>query len=409
MGCGSSKVVPADPATSANAPTKPVAGTSIQPAAPSPRSLPVSTASEPAPPAPRPPVAPTKESEPPAKAEEPEPWPPASVSIEGKTYSVGSLLGKGVWADVFKGTGPDDVAAAIKMLRPLKSGNLMPGEKDAKGEAFEEKFPPRNPLEQQAENVIECRIHKFMHSLAVGAASSECAMVPAILGSDATHAAIEFISATSLEDYLRTKDRSSCDAADLAAVRTVCLIVVRKVVALLQRAADAHFSHRDLNDGNIMLNVKARCASALCHRTRAASEATAWRRAARQHARSTRRRCRTAALAAVRPWLGTRLSSRASILCVRACAVQTEPVRGPEDVDVWLFDFGKSMASIDGKMVSGGMWDPKKKPIPNPDDPTYDACRMSDYNATSDIVRRTPHPAPHESPLCRAQVSHPHR
>jgi hypothetical protein len=38
-----------------------------------------------APPAPGPPVAPTKESEPSAKAEEPEPWPPASVSIEGKT------------------------------------------------------------------------------------------------------------------------------------------------------------------------------------------------------------------------------------------------------------------------------------------------------------------------------------
>jgi hypothetical protein len=89
---------------------------------------------------------------------EPEPWPPASMSIEGKTYSVGSLLGKGVCADVFKGTGPDGAEVALKMLRPLKSGNLAQGEKDAKGEAFEDEFPPRNPSEQQAENASSpCR------------------------------------------------------------------------------------------------------------------------------------------------------------------------------------------------------------------------------------------------------------
>jgi hypothetical protein len=102
----------------------------------------------------------------------------------------------------------------------------------------------------------------------------------------------------------------------------------------------------------------------------------------------------------------------ASVHLVRACvrAVQTEPVRGPEDVDVWLFDFGKSMASIDGKMVSGGMWDPKKKPIPNADEPTYDACRVSDYNQTSDIVCCAPHPTPHTSRRSAMHTSyHSHR
>ena len=36
--------------------------------------------------------------------------------------------------------------------------------------------------------------------------------------------------------------------------------------------------------------------------------------------------------------------------------VLREPVEGPDDVDVWLFDFGKSMALIDGERVSAGAW-----------------------------------------------------
>ena len=36
--------------------------------------------------------------------------------------------------------------------------------------------------------------------------------------------------------------------------------------------------------------------------------------------------------------------------------VKADVIAGPDDVDVWLFDFGKSMMLIDGRMVSGGMW-----------------------------------------------------
>ena len=55
--------------------------------------------------------------------------------------------------------------------------------------------------------------------------------------------------------------------------------------------------------------------------------------------------------------------------------VLREPVEGPDDVDVWLFDFGKSMALIDGERVSAGMWDPKT------------TTRIHSFNPTTDIVR----------------------
>lgn len=254
------------------------------------------------------------------KAEEETPWPPASVTIEGKEYTVGKndkgeylMLGKGVWADVFKGTGPDGQVVALKMLRGLK-------DRQTTG-----KMPPRNAAEQQAENVIECKIHKYMHSLAAGA-GADCAKVPTMLGSDATSAAIEFVEAISLEDYLRKTDRSKIEDADAAAaearkVQRVLAIVLKKVLTLYGLAEAAQFLHRDLNDGNIMLRVN------------------------------------------------------------------SDDVSGVDDVDVWLFDFGKSMAMVDGGMVSGGMWDPSKIPIPAHDDPAYDACRISAYNATTDTVR----------------------
>ena len=47
-------------------------------------------------------------------------------------------------------------------------------------------------------------------------------------------------------------------------------------------------------------------------------------------------------------------------------------VNGPDDVDVWLIDFGKSMATVDKKeQVSAGMWSPPQNNE-----------RIFDYNPT---------------------------
>ena len=52
-------------------------------------------------------------------------------------------------------------------------------------------------------------------------------------------------------------------------------------------------------------------------------------------------------------------------------------VNGPDDVDVWLIDFGKSMATVDKKeQVSAGMWSPPQNNE-----------RIFDYNPTTDTVR----------------------
>ena len=241
------------------------------------------------------------------KTAEVKPPPPnIQVTIEGTTYSVGDKLGEGVWADVFKGEGPDGEVVAIKMLRDL-------GEKQAGGE-----MPPRNPEEQIAENVIECTIHKWIQGRTIPGG----ALVPKMLGSDGRNAAIEFVKAQPFEAYLRKK-RDIADAAEIAKVSKVCAIVLKKVLTLEASLKGDQFSHRDLNNGNIMIEFKA----------------------------------------------------------------EDEDVRGPDDVDVWLFDFGKSMAVVDGQMVSGGMWDPNKKPYPASDDAGYDACRISVFNTTTDTVR----------------------
>ena len=259
-------------------------------------------------------------------------WPPPTVTIEGKEFAVGPFVAKGIWAHVFKGTGPAGEEVALKMLHGFKEQK----EKNGDPKPFEKLMPPRNSAEQQAENAIECKIHKYMQSIADGA---DCAKVPMMLGSDATNAAIEFIEAMSLEAFLRESDRSKIDDADAAAavalqVKKVLAVVIKKVFTLYGRAKEAQFSHRDLNDGNIMLRLN----------------------------------------------------------------VNVEDVKCLDDVDVWLFDFGKSMARIDGSMVSGGMWNPIHMPkndappfdppgIPKHDDPSYDGCRISEYNETTDTVR----------------------
>ena len=188
--------------------------------------------------------------------------------------------------------------------------------RDLKGSKAGGEVPPRNPEEQKAENIIECAIHKWIQEKTVDGG----AMVPKMLGSDGTNAAIAFVEAESFEAYLRTK-RSIADTAEMAKVSKVCAIVLKKVLTLEASLKDDQFSHRDLNNGNIMIKIK------------------------------------------------------------------NEDVSGPDDVDVWLFDFGKSMAMVDGKMVSGGMWDMDKKPFPAVDDASYDSCRISVFNTTTDTVR----------------------
>ena len=235
------------------------------------------------------------------------------MTIESKKYKIGSELGSGVWADVFKGTGPEGEKVAVKMLRGLG--------KKANGEV-----PPRNREEQKAENLIESKIHKWIQKKTI----ADGAMVPRMFGSDGTNAAIEFVEAQPFVDYLRTK-RSIADDAEIAKVSRVCAIVLRKVLTLCASLKYDKFSHRDLNTGNIMINIK------------------------------------------------------------------DETVASPDDVDVWLIDFGKSMAMIDGKMVSGGMWDMTKKTVPiqgtekttfvEMDHPTYDSCRARVFNPTTDTVR----------------------
>ena len=285
MGCSSSKVLPAAPPASSEK-VAPVAAPPAAAAAPPP---------EPAP-------APV--------------WPPASVTIGGVEYTVGDKLGDGVWADVFKGAAADGTEVALKMLRPLKKGNFKPGD----GKGWDDAFPPRNPDEQIAENVIECKLHEWVVGAAT-AGGATSALVPKILGYDGTNAAFEFVDATSLEAYLRKTDRSSMDPTVLETTYKVLCVVLIKVLTLSNSLADAQFSHRDLNDGNIMLKVKSETVSSL------------------------------------------------------------------DDVDVWLFDFGKSMATVDGQQLSGGMWNPAKKPIPTHDDPAYDECRVSTYNPTTDTAR----------------------
>lgn len=56
--------------------------------------------------------------------------------------------------------------------------------------------------------------------------------------------------------------------------------------------------------------------------------------------------------------------------------IHTPVVTKPDDVSVYLIDFGKSMAIIDGEMVANGIYDPK-------DSSKY----ISPYNATTDTVR----------------------
>ena len=47
-----------------------------------------------------------------------------------------------------------------------------------------------------------------------------------------------------------------CMTTACSQVKKVCCIVLKKVLALEELGKEAQFSHRDLNDGNIMLKVR---------------------------------------------------------------------------------------------------------------------------------------------------------
>ena len=200
------------------------------------------------------------------------------IKVGSITCTIHELIGQGIWADVSRGTTQDGRVVAVKQLRELTE-RLRSG-----------KTPPRTDQEQEQEMAIECALHMFMQGIAADAPASSCARVPKLLGVNGRCCAIEYIEGQSLESFLR-KPRATMDANELANVARVCCIAVKKVLALSERARDNLFSHRDLNDGNIMIRLR------------------------------------------------------------------DERVRAEEDVDVWLFDFGKSMAIVDGERTSAGIWD----------------------------------------------------
>ena len=116
---------------------------------------------------------------------------------------------------------------------------------------------------------------------------------------------MQFVQGEMLEKYIRgpgydekpKRQRSIDDVAFAAHLRSVCHVVVQKICKLLLNGRDSEFSHRDLNDGNVMIDVKDTARDAV--------------------------------------------------------------VKDPEDIAVWMIDFGKSMALIDGEQV-------RAEPSPSP-------------------------------------------
>ena len=110
-------------------------------------------------------------------------------------------------------------------------------------------------------------------------------------------AVVQFVPGMTLEKYIRGPgyypkkllgQRSIEDVAFAAHLRSVCHVVVQKVCTLLLLGRGSEFSHRDLNDGNVMIDPRTSLAT---------------------------------------------------------------PLSDPEDIAVWMIDFGKSMACIDGEKV----------------------------------------------------------
>ena len=215
------------------------------------------------------------------------------------------ILGEGIWGTVYKGSRLN----AAGELEQVAIKKLDKKQKDKEGKMIEKQDASTQLVEMEK----ECRLNHLAHELSKPATSSlgcarlevrarHCVMVPHMHSYKEGTAIMQFVQGTILEKYIRgpgyaetpKRQRSIEDVAFAARLRSVCHVVVKKVCKLLLLGRGSEFSHRDLNDGNLMIEVK--------------------------HTIDP-----TTSLAT--------------------------PSSDPEDIAVWMIDFGKSMAKIDGERV----------------------------------------------------------
>jgi hypothetical protein len=213
-------------------------------------------------------------------------------------------LGEGIRATVYKGSRLNAAGeleqVAIKKL-------------DKKDKEGKEK---QDASTQLVEMKAECRLNQFAHELSktkddvlgelmsklMRRSSLGCARVPRVHSYTGGTAMLQFVQGTTLEKYIRgpgyyenpNRQRSIEDVAFAAHLRSVCHVVVQRVCTLLLRGRGSEFSHRDLYDGNVMIDIK----HTVDYTTSLAT-----------------------------------------------------PSSDPEDITVWMIDFGKSMACINGERV----------------------------------------------------------
>ena len=217
------------------------------------------------------------------------------------------ILGEGIWGTVYKGSRLN----AAGELEQVAIKKLDKKQKDKEGKMIEKQDASTQLVEMKA----ECRLNHLGHELSKPATSSlgcarlevrarHCAMVPRMHSYTGGTAIVQFVRGMTLEKYIRGPgyyekpkklgQRSIEDVAFAAHLRSVCHVVVQKVCTLLLLGRGSEFSHRDLNDGNVMIEVK--------------------------HT-------------------------------VDPTTSLATPSSDPEDIAVWMIDFGKSMACIDGEKV----------------------------------------------------------
>ena len=213
-----------------------------------------------------------------------------NIELCGQNIAITETLGSGFFGVVLRGRLASGEEIAVKRVHKAGEGLV------------------KDDAEAIKELALEVILHKELDACASAFATSTCsAMVPKLMvGSSETLAAMELVPGASLFDWLRTPRRH--DAADAAkqreTMKAVSWVAVRKVCTLLHHLAERKFSHRDMQDNNVMVRVL------------------------------------------------------------------REPVVDCTCVDVWLIDFGKSMLTIDGELVTCGM---------------PPAARQ--FNATADTVR----------------------
>ena len=207
------------------------------------------------------------------------------------------ILGEGIWGTVYKGSRLN----AAGELEQVAIKKLDKKQKDKEGKMIEKQDASTQLVEMEK----ECRLNQFAHELSKTARSSlGCARVPRVYSCKEGTAVLQYVRGTTLEKYIRGPgyyekpkklgQRSIEDVAFAAHLRSVCHVVVQKVCTLLLLGRGSEFSHRDLNDGNVMIEVK--------------------------HT-------------------------------VDPTTSLATPSSDPEDIAVWRIDFGKSMACIDGEKV----------------------------------------------------------